>query len=128
MGPLLVVTFKTLIEICLEMFERFIDTFAERHAIDFVLHGRVESFADAVGLGVAHLRPRMLDLIELQIELVRMHIFSTAKFGAAVSQHAQDIDVVLLKEGQDAIVETVGSRNRRLLIVHLGEGDRRIRL
>jgi hypothetical protein len=46
-----------------------------------------------------------------------------AELAAAVSQHAQDLDIVLLEERQHTVIEQIGGRDRRLAIVEFGEGD-----
>jgi hypothetical protein len=46
-----------------------------------------------------------------------------AELAAAVSPHAQELNIMLLEERQHTIVEQIGGRDRRLAIIELGEGD-----
>ena len=45
---------------------------SERDLVELLQNGLMEAFADAIGLRMAHLRLRMLDVIQSQIELVIM--------------------------------------------------------
>jgi hypothetical protein len=40
---------------------------------------------------------------------------------AAVSQHAQELDIVLLAERQHSVIEQIGRRDGRLAVVELGK-------
>ncbi len=40
---------------------------------------------------------------------------------AAVSQHAQELDIVLLEERQHTVIEQIGCRDGRLAVVELGK-------
>ena len=44
-----------------------------------------------------------------------------AELAAAVSQHAQKLDIVLLEEWQHTIIEQIGRRDGRLAVVELGK-------
>ena len=44
-----------------------------------------------------------------------------AERAAAVSQHAQELDIVLLEERQHTVIEQIGRRDRRLSVVELGK-------
>jgi hypothetical protein len=46
-----------------------------------------------------------------------------AELAAAVSQHAQQLDIVLLEEWQHRVIEQIGRRDRRFAVVELGKGD-----
>src|SRR5215472_11646937 len=50
---------------------------------------------------------------------------STARYSSysCRSEHAQELDIMLLEERQHTVVEQIGGRDRRLTIVELGEGD-----
>lgn len=62
----------------------------------------------------------VLDVVDRQVALVRMAVVRPAVFGAAVGQDAGERDGVLFEEGEHAVVEEVGRRDRRLLRVQLG--------
>ena len=51
-------------------------------------HGLVKALADAVGRRMLGLRPRVVDVLHGQVQLVGMPIGRAAVFGAAVSEHA----------------------------------------
>jgi hypothetical protein len=44
-----------------------------------------------------------------------------AELAAAVSQHAQELDIVLLEEGQHTVIEQIGRCDGRFVIVELGK-------
>ena len=44
-----------------------------------------------------------------------------AELAAAVSQHAQELDIVLLEEWQHTVIEQIGRRDGRLAVVELGK-------
>ena len=46
-----------------------------------------------------------------------------AELAAAVSQHAQELDIVLLKEWQHTVIEQIGRRDLRFAIVEFGKAD-----
>src|SRR5215813_14880700 len=50
---------------------------------------------------------------------------STARYSSysCRSQHAQELDIMLLEERQHTVIEQIGGRDRRLAIVELGESD-----
>src|SRR6266699_2212885 len=48
---------------------------------------------------------------------------AAAKFGASVGQHPAQPDAVLVVERHHPVVEDLGSSDRRLAIIKLGEGD-----
>ena len=43
------------------------------------------------------------------------------ELAAAVSQHAQELDIVLLEEWQHAVIEQIGRRDGHLAVVELGK-------
>src|SRR5262245_18207152 len=56
-----------------------------------------------------------------EIVLVLVPFGIAAKLAAAVSQHAQQLDIVLLEERQHTVIEQIGRSERRLSVVELGK-------
>ena len=80
----------------------------------------MEAFADAIGLRMAHLRPRVLNVIQSQIKLVIMRLRTTAEFGTAIGQDTDHPHTLFSKEWQYPVVQQVCCRDRRLGCVELG--------
>ena len=123
MWPRLIVFLDPDIEIGLQLVDRTIHLLAERDTVELVEHGLVEALADAVGLRALGLGARVIDVLDREVELVFVPLRIAAVLAAAVGQHAQQLDVVLLEERDHAIVEQIGRRDRRLAIVELGASD-----
>jgi hypothetical protein len=70
----------------------------------------------ALGLGA-----RVIDVLDREIELVLVPFGIAAELAATVSQHAQQLDIVLLEERQHTVIEQIGRRDRRLAVVELGK-------
>ena len=70
MWPRLVVVFDPAIQIGLQLVDRTIHLLAESDTVKLVEHGLVEAFADSVGLRALGLGPRMIDVLDGEIELV----------------------------------------------------------
>ncbi len=84
----------------------------------------MEALADTIGLWMAYLRLRMLDVIQSQIELVIMRLRTTAEFRTAVRQDADHPHALFGKERQYPVVQQVRCRDRRLGCVELGGSPR----
>ena len=63
----------------------------------------------------------MIDVLDREIALVLVPFGIAAELAAAVSQHAQELDIVLLEERQHTVIEQIGRRDRRLAVVELGK-------
>jgi hypothetical protein len=59
-----------------------------------------------VGLGLG---ARVIDVLDREIQLVPVPFRIAAELAAAVSQHAQELDVVLLERRQDTVIEQIGA-------------------
>jgi hypothetical protein len=64
----------------------------------------------------------VIDVVDREIQLVLVPFGVAAELAAAVSQHAQELDIMLLEEWQYTVVEQIGGGDRRLAIVELGGG------
>ena len=69
-------------------------------AVKFVERGLVEAFTDTIGLRALGLGARVIDVLDREIQLVLVPLGIAAEPAAAVSQHAQELDIVLLEERQ----------------------------
>jgi len=97
--------------------------FAERDTIELVERGLVEAFTNAVRLRALGLGARVIDVLDREIELVFVPFGIAAELAAAVSQHAQELDLVLLEERQHTVIEQIGRRDRRFAVVELSKAD-----
>src|SRR5215212_1137019 len=121
MRPALVVLGDPSIEIGLQLVDRAVDLLAERHPIELVEHGAMETLADAVGLRALGLGAGVVDVLDRQVELVFVAV-AAAELGAAVGQHARQPDAVLVIERHDPVIEDLGRGDRCLTVIQLGKG------
>src|SRR6516165_1166994 len=121
MWPCLVVFSDPHVHISLQFVDWTIYLFAERNTIELVERGLVEAFTDAVRLRALGLGARVIDVLDCQIQLVLVPFGIAAELAAAVSQHAQELDIVLLEEWQHAVIEQIGRRDGHLAVIELGK-------
>src|SRR5262245_43534034 len=121
MWSCLIVFFDPRVQIGLQFIDCTIYLFAERNTIELVERGLVEAFTDAVGLRALGLGARVIDVLDREIQLILVPFGIAAELAAAVSQHAQELDIVLLEERQHTVIEQIGRRDRRLAVVELGK-------
>ena len=81
----------------------------------------MEAFTDAVRLRALGLGARVIDVLDREVELVFVPFGIATELAAAVSQHAQELDIVLLEERQHTVIEQIGRRDGRLAVVELGK-------
>ena len=58
----------------------------------------MKPLADTVGLRAPGLRPGMLNLVKLKIELIRMFVKPAAKLRSAIGQYTQDVHPLFIEE------------------------------
>src|SRR6516165_6798803 len=121
MWPCLVVFSDPHVHISLQFVDWTIYLFAERNTIELVERGLVEAFTDAVRLRALGLGARVIDVLDRKIQLILVPFGVAAELAAAVSQHAQELDIVLLEEWQHAVIEQIGRRDGRLAVIELGK-------
>jgi hypothetical protein len=63
----------------------------------------------------------MIDVLDREIQLVLVPFGIAAELAATVSQHAQELDIVLLEERQHTVIEQIGRRDGRLAVIELGK-------
>jgi hypothetical protein len=80
----------------------------------------VEALADAVRLRALGLGARVIDVLDRKVKLVFVSLRVATILAAAVGQHAQKLDIVLLEQRHHPIIEQIGRRDRGLSIVKLG--------
>jgi hypothetical protein len=61
----------------------------------------VEAFTDAVRLRALGLGARVIDVLDREVQLVLVPFRVAAELAAAVSQYAQEPDIMLLEERQN---------------------------
>jgi len=76
----------------------------------------VEALADAVGLWALGLGARVIDVLDREVELVLVPLWTAA----AVGQHPQQLDLVVAEQRKHPIIEQIGRRDRGLAIIELG--------
>ena len=81
----------------------------------------MEAFTDAVRLRALGLGARVIDVLDRKIQLILVPFGVAAELAAAASQHAQELDIVLLEEWQHAVIEQIGRRDGRLAVVELAK-------
>lgn len=104
-GALAVVERDVIIQVALQLFERFIERLAEGHGVKFFLHRAMKAFADAVGFRRADVGAPVGDLLDGQIQLEGMPHRSAAVFSAVVGEQVFDLHAVFFVERQHAIVQ-----------------------
>jgi len=77
----------------------------------------MESLNDAIRLRAFCFCPRVVNVLDCEIELVFMPLGIAAVFRSAVGEHAEQLNTLLLKEGKYSVVQEVGGGDRGLAIV-----------
>jgi hypothetical protein len=93
------------IKIALQLGQVLIKLLPESHPIELVQERLVEAFTDTIGLRALGLHARAIDVLDREMQLVRMPIRLAAGLSAPVRQHATDWNTVLVEKRQDAIVQ-----------------------
>ena len=122
MGPVLVVLGDPRIKVGLQLVDRAVDLFAERHAVELIQDGAMEALADSICLRALGLGAAVVDVLDCEIELVFMAL-GAAKLSAAIGQHPRQSDAVLVVERHHPVVEDLGGGDRGLAIVQFRKGD-----
>ena len=81
-----------------------VDLFPHLDPEELVQHGPVESFDESIGLRMPYTGPAVLDIVQLEVELIRM-LFGTTELSAVVGQDILDTQLVFLVERQDIIMQ-----------------------
>lgn len=128
MRPLVVIPHEPCFEIRLQLLERRVELPPERDLIELLQDRLVETLADPVRLRALDLRPRVLEVVDRQEELVGMLVHAAAVLGPSIGQDAQQLPAFRFEERKDSIVEKIGRRDRGPRRVELREGDLRVRV
>ena len=64
----------------LQFLNAAVDPLAKGDAVELIQQGFVETLADAIGLRAARFCPRVVDILNRQVELIFMPIMGAAKF------------------------------------------------
>jgi hypothetical protein len=78
-----IVPFEPLVEIGLQLFDRAVELFSERNAVELVQHGFVEALDDAIGLRAFGFGAGVVDILDAEIEFVFVPLGIAAIFGSA---------------------------------------------
>ena len=92
MWTLFVIVAYPHVEICLQLVDRTIHSFAERDTIELVEHGLMEALSNSVRLGALGLGARVIDVLDRKIEFVFVPLRVAAIFAAAIGEHAPQLD------------------------------------
>ena len=84
MGSLFIVQLQPLIQVGLQLCDRFVQLLPKRHPIELVENGLMKPFTDPIGLGTLRLGARVIDIFQGQIQLVLMMLGISAVLGPAV--------------------------------------------
>src|SRR5262245_66311330 len=84
MWPRRIVFCNPCVQVGLQLVDRTVHLFAERDTVEFVEHGLVESFTDAVGLRAFGLGARVIDVLDRETELVFVPFGIAAILAAAL--------------------------------------------
>ena len=77
------------IQVLVEFFQGGVHFFTEDHAVEFILHGAMKTFADTVGLRTTHLGLGMVNILDDQEQFVLVILRLADILGAAIGQHAK---------------------------------------
>ena len=83
----------------------------------------MESLTDSIRLRALGLGAGVIDILDCEVELLLMPLRVATIFAAAAGQHAQQLNVMAIEEGNDSIIQEVGRRDWGLAIVELGASN-----
>ena len=126
MSALFIILLHPFVKISLQFLNAAVDLLAKGDAVELIQQGFVETLADAVGLRATRFCPRVVDILNGQIELIFMPIMGAAEFRATIRQNTIDTQAMLVKERYHPIIEQIGGRQRCLAIIELGETHLRV--
>lgn len=83
----------------------------------------MEPFANPVRLGILRFGPGVVDVLNGQIQFILMSLGGAAVLGAPIRDGSIQRNLVLIEERRHPIIENLGSRDRRFLVIQLGKPD-----
>ena len=95
MRSLLIIEVHPLIDIGLELLQAGVELTPESGGIELILNGLMKALANAIGLRTLSLGARMLDILQVQIQLILVMFSITAVLATAVSKNAQQWHTLL---------------------------------
>lgn len=105
MCPLFIVVHQPFIQLNLQAFQIGIELLSERHLIELLQDGLMESLTDTIRLRRLCLGLGVIDIVEGQVELVVVFFSASAVLGSSVSQNAQYRQLMAFEERQYPIVQ-----------------------
>ena len=116
MRPRLIIFLDPGIQIGLQLVDRTVHLFAKRDTTEFIEHGLVGAFTDVVGLRALGFGPRVINILDRDVEFVSCRSGLPQNSLPRIGQYAQQFDVVALKQWQNTVVEQIRRRDRCLAI------------
>lgn len=123
MRTFLVVVSHPLIDILLQLFDRFVELRTESDLIKLLQHGLMEALTDTIGLWASGFGPGVIDSFKSQVQFIFVMLWRSAVLGTAIGEHTQHGHALLFEEWQDLVIECIGSHERILAVVKLGESN-----
>lgn len=92
MRSFVIVVLNPAVQVGLQLIKGSVDLLPEGDLVKLLLDRAVEALTDAGGLRAVGLCPRMINVIDGQVQLVVVPLRPAAELGATVSQYAQQVD------------------------------------
>jgi hypothetical protein len=122
MGPLLIVLLEPCLQVRLKCFQCVIE-FLTKRARDKSRSTTSCGTADSIGLRMPDLRPRVVDVLDREIQFIFMPLGAPQVLSASVGEHPIQRDLLLFEEWQHPITEEIGSRDGRPPDIKLFKAD-----
>lgn len=123
MRPSCIILHQPFIQVLLQLGQAGIDLLPEHHLEEFIPDRSMEPFAETVGVGGMDLGIPMLNLIDGQVQLIRMRKGPPAEFPAIIGQNMFYRYSPLVIERQHVVVEHIHRRHRGLGQIQLAEAQ-----
>ena len=95
--PLFIVPLDSSIQVGLQFLDAAIDRLAKPYPVELIQHRLVEALHDAINLWALGLGPTVIDVFHGQVQFVLVALRVAAVLGASIGQHAQELNLVLVK-------------------------------
>ena len=82
----------------------------------------MQAFNKTVALRPSNFGRSMFNILQLQEQFVRTSVGPSAEFSAVVTENSFDTATLLLKEGQNVVVEHLDRRQRHLIGIESAPG------
>lgn len=126
MGAAIIVILDPFVKVLLQLFQIPVDLLPECHPVELVENCLVERLTDPIRLGTSCPGFGMFYLMILKKNLIGMFIRSSTELSSSISQDPQDVDSLIIEEGQNPVIQSVSGCDRDLGRVEFGKGNRGI--